>query len=143
MIGFDETITQSELNGVISLFCHFYKHQEIFDYSSDEIELDTCTLQILNGIYSDEELIAETPLKIKITDEQFPIQNYQLAFDYYNYKPDRDDEPPILKREYFPLELDSNGEAEISLDDTDVVYILLPNWELVTSFDKQLIREVQ
>jgi hypothetical protein len=143
MIGFDETITQSELNGVISLFCHFYKHQEIFDYSSDEIELDTCTLQILNGIYSDEELIAETPLKIKITDEQFPIQNYQLAFDYYNYKPDRDDEPPILKREYFPLELDSNGEAEISLDDTDVIYILLPNWELVTSFDKTLIQEVE
>ena len=143
MIGFDETITQSELNGVISLFCHFYKHQEIFDYSSDEIELDTCTLQILNGIYSDEELIAETPLKIKITDEQFPIQNYQLAFDYYNYKPDRDDEPPILKREYFPLELDSNGEAEISLDDTDVIYILLPNWELITSFDKTLIQEVE
>lgn len=143
MIGFDETITQSELNGVISLFCHFYKHQGIFDYSSDEIELDTCTLQILNGIYSDEELIAETPLKIKITDEQFPIQNYQLAFDYYNYKPDRDDEPPILKREYFPLELDSNGEAEISLDDTDVIYILLPNWELVTSFDKTLIQEVE
>lgn len=143
MIGFDETITQSELNGVISLFCHFYKHQEIFDYSSDEIELDTCTLQILNGIYSDEELIAETPLKIKITDEQFPIQNYQLAFDYYNYKPDRDDEPPILKREYFPLELDSNGEAEISLDDTDVIYILLPNWELITSFDKTLITEVE
>ena len=143
MIGFDETITQSELNGVISLFCHFYKHQEIFDYSSDEIELDTCTLQILNGIYSDEELIAETPLKIKITDEQFPIQNYQLAFDYYDYKPDNDDEPPVLQREYFDLELDSNGEAEIDFDDNDVVYILLPNWELVTSFDKPLITEVE
>ena len=143
MIGFNETITQSELNGVISLFCHFYKHQEIFDYSSDEIELDTCTLQILNGIYSDEELIAETPLKIKITDEQFPIQNYQLAFDYYDYKPDNDDEPPVLQREYFDLELDSNGEAEIDFDDNDVVYILLPNWELVTSFDKPLITEVE
>ena len=94
-ISFGGTITQSELNGVISLFCHFYKHQETFDYSDEEIGLDTCNLQILNGIYSDEELIVETPLTIKITDERFPIQNYQLAFDYYAYEPDLDDESPI------------------------------------------------
>ena len=140
-ISFGGTITQSELNGVISLFCHFYKHQETFDYSDEEIGLDTCNLQILNGIYSDEELIVETPLTVKITDERFPVQNYQLAFDYYAYEPDLDDEPPQLQRQYFDLTLDSNGEAEITLEDTDVIYIMLTNWELVTSFNKPIIEE--
>ena len=140
-ISFGGTITQSELNEVMSLFCHFYKHQETFDYSDEEIGLDTCDLQILNGIYSDEELIVETPLTVKITDERFPIQNYQLAFDYYAYEPDLDDELPQLQREYFDLTLDSNGEAEIDIEDTDVIYIMLTNWELVTSFDKPIIEE--
>ena len=140
-IGFTETITQRELNGIISIFCHFYRHQETFDYSDEEIGLDTCDLQILNGIYSDEELIVETPLTVKITDERFPIQNYQLAFDYYAYEPDLDDELPQLQREYFDLTLDSNGEAEIDIEDTDVIYIMLTNWELVTSFNKPIIEE--
>ena len=142
MIGFDETITQRELNGIISLFCHFYRHQETFEYDQEEIGFDTCNLQILNGIYSDEELIVETPLKVKISDERFPNQNYQLAFDYYSYNPDTDDELPQLQREYFDLTLDSNGEAEITIEDTDVIYIMLENWELVTSFDKPIIEEV-
>ena len=140
-IGFTETITQSELNGIISLFCHFYKHQETFDYDEETIELETCNLNILNGIYSDEELIVETPLTVKITDERFPIQNYQLAFDYYAYEPDLDDELPQLQREYFDLTLESNGEAEIDIEDTDVIYIMLTNWELVTSFNKPIIEE--
>ena len=141
MIGFGETITQSELNGIISLFCHFYRHQETFEYDQEEIGFDTCDLQILNGIYSDEELIVETPLKVKISEERFPNQNYQLAFDYYSYNPDTDDELPQLQREYFDLTLDSNGEAEITIEDTDVIYIMLENWELVTSFDKPIITE--
>ena len=141
-IEFEGTITQSELNGIISLFCHFYKHQETFDYSDEEIGLDTCDLQILNGIYSDEELIVETPLKIKITDERFPVQNYQIAFDYYAYEPDLDEEPPQLQRQYYPLTLDSDGVAEITIPDTDVIYIMLNNWELVTSFNKPIIEEV-
>ena len=140
-IGFTETITQSELNGIISLDCHFYRHQETFEYDQEEIGFDTCNLQILNGIYSDEELIVETPLKVKISDERFPNQNYQLAFDYYSYNPDTDDELPQLQREYFDLTLDSNGEAEINIPDTDVIYIMLENWELVTSFDKPIITE--
>jgi hypothetical protein len=141
MIGFGETITQAELNGIISLFCHFYRHQEPFEYDQEEIGFDTCNLQILNGIYSDEELIVETPLQVKVTDERFPNQNYQIAFDYYSYNPDTDDEPPVLQREYFDLTLDSNGEAEINIPDTDVIYIMLENWELVTSFDKPIITE--
>ena len=141
MIGFGETITQSELNGIISLFCHFYRHQETFEYDQEEIGFDTCDLQILNGIYSDEELIVETPLKLKISEERFPNQNYQIAFDYYSYNPDTDDELPQLQREYFDLTLDSNGEAEINIPDTDVIYIMLENWELVTSFDKPIITE--
>ena len=140
-ISFGSTITQDELNGVISLFCHFYKHQEIFDYDSEEIDFDTCTLKILNGIYSDEELIVETPLRVQITDEEFPIQNYQLAFDYYSYNPDTDNELPQLQRQYFPLILDENGIGEIDIEDTNVIYIQLTNWELVTSFDKPLITE--
>lgn len=140
-IEFGGTITQTELNGVISLFCQFYRHQEYFDYEDETIGLETCNIQILNGIYTDEELIAETPLQVKITDERFPNQNYQIAFDYYNYQPDTDDEPPILQRQYFQLELDSNGIAEITLDDTNVIYIMLNNWELVTSFNKPIITE--
>ena len=120
MIGFGETITQSELNGIISLFCHFYRHQETFEYDQEEIGFDTCDLQILNGIYSDEELIVETPLKLKISEERFPNQNYQIAFDYYSYNPDTDDELPQLQREYFDLTLDSNGEAEINIPDTAI-----------------------
>lgn len=141
-LEFGGTPTQAEINGVISLFCHFYKHQEIFEYDSEVIEFDTCNLQILNGIYSDEELIAETPLTVKITDEQFPNQNYKLAFDYYEYAPDTDDEPPVLQRQYFDLTLNSSGEAEITLPDVNVIYIQLANWELVTSFDKPIITEV-
>ena len=140
-ISFGGTITQSELNGVISLFCHFYKHQETFDYDEETIELETCNLNILNGIYSDEELIVETPLRLQISDELFPNQNYQIAFNYYAYEPDLDDEPPQLQRQYFDLTLDSNGEAEITLEDTDVIYIMLTNWELVTSFNKPIIEE--
>jgi hypothetical protein len=84
----------------------------------------------------------ETPLRIQITDERFPIQNYRIAFDYYNYKPDTDDELPTLQRQFFDLELDSDGIAEITLEDTDVIYIMFENWELVTSFDKPVIEEV-
>ena len=134
-VSFGGTITQAELNSAILLFCHFYKHQDLFEYSPEEIEF-------LNGIYSDEELIVETPLKVQILDERFPIQNYRLAFDYYNYKPDTDDELPALQRQFFDLELDENGIAEITLEDTDVIYIMLENWELVTSFDKPVIEEV-
>lgn len=141
-IEFEGTITQNELNGIISLFCHFYKHQETFDYSPDEIGFETCNLQIQNGIYSDEELIVETPLTLQITDERFPNQNYQIAFDYYAYNPDLDDEPPQLQREYFPLTLDEDGYAEITLEDTDIIYIMLENWELITTFDKPIITEV-
>lgn len=137
-IEFEGTITQSELNGIISLFCHFYKHQETFDYDPDEIPLETCNLQILNGIYTDEELITETPLRLQISDELFPNQNYQIAFNYYNYLPDTDEEPPILQRQYFDLTLDSDGVAEITIEDTEVIYIMLNNWELVTSFDKPI-----
>ena len=140
-IGFTETITQSELNGIISLFCHFYKHQETFDYDPEEIPLETCNLTILNGIYTDEELITETPLRLQISDELFPNQNYQIAFNYYSYEPDTDEEPPILQRQYFDLTLDSDGVAEITLEDTDVIYIMLTNWELVTSFNKPIIEE--
>lgn len=140
--GFEETLTQSDVNGLISLFCHYYKHQELFDYSSDMIGLETCNLEILNGLYSDEELIVESSLKLKLTEELAPNQSYKLAFDYYAYDPDMDDELPKVQRQYFDLTVASNGETEISLDDTDVFYILLENWELVTSFDKPIIEEV-
>ena len=141
-ISFGSTITQAELNGVISLFCHFYRHVETFDYTDEELEFDTCNLQILNGIYSDEELIVESPLKVKISEERFPIQNYKIGVSYYSYEPDTDDELPLLQKGYLDLTLDSNGVGEVEFDDADVVYIMLDAWELVTTFDKPLITEV-
>ena len=140
-MSFGSTPTQAEINGIISLFCHFYEHHEDFEYSPETIEFDTCKLQILNGIYSDEELIVETPLKLKITNEKFPCQNYYLAVNYYSYLPDTDDQLPQLQREYMPLTL-NDGIAELDFDDSDVVYIMLSNWELVTKFDKPVITEV-
>jgi len=140
-IAFGSTPSQAEINAVISLFCHFYEHHESFDYSDDVVELDTCKFQVLNGIYSDEELIVETPLKVKITDELFPCQSYYLAVDYYCYEPDTDNLLPQLQRKYFPLSL-NDGVAEIDFDDSSVVYIMLSNWELVTKFDKPVISEV-
>lgn len=140
-MSFGSTPTQAEINGVISLFCHFYEHHEDFEYSPETIEFDTCNLQILNGIYSDEELIVETPLKLKITNEKFPCQNYYLAVNYYSYLPDTDDQLPQLQREYMPLTL-NDGIAELNFNDSDVVYIMLSNWELVTKFDKPVITEV-
>ena len=140
-IAFGSTPSQAEINAVISLFCHFYEHHESFDYSDDVVELDTCKFQVLNGIYSDEELIVETPLKFKITDELFPCQSYYLAVDYYCYEPDTDNLLPQLQRKYFPLSL-NDGVAEIDFDDSSVVYIMLSNWELVTKFDKPVISEV-
>ena len=140
-LSYGSTITQAELNGIISLFCHFYEHHEPFEYSDEKIELDTCNLEILNGIYSDEELIVETPLKVKVSDEEFPCQRYFLAVNYYSYLPDTDDVLPQLQRGYFPLEL-NEGIAEIDFEDSDVVYIMLDNWELVTKFDKPIITEV-
>ena len=141
-ISFGSTPTQAEINGVISLFCHFYEHHENFDYQTGEIKFDVCTLEILNGIYSDEELIVESPLKVKISDEEFSNQNYILAVNYYSYGPDTDDVLPQLKRDYFSLGLNEDNIAEIDFDDEDVVYIMLDNWELVTKFDKPLITEV-
>ena len=140
-MSFGSTPTQAEINGIISLFCHFYEHHEDFEYSPETIEFDTCKLQILNGIYSDEELIVETPLQIKITNEKFPCQNYYLAVNYYSYLPDTDDQLPQLQREYMPLTL-NEGIAELDFNDSDVVYIMLSNWELVTKFDKPVITEV-
>jgi hypothetical protein len=140
-LAFGSTPSQAEINAVISLFCHFYEHHENFDYSDDVVEFDTCKLQILNGIYSDEELIVETPLRVKITDELFPCQSYYLAVDYYSYEPDTDNLLPQLQRKYFPLTV-NNGVAEIDFDDADVVYIMLTNWKLVTKFDKPVITEV-
>ena len=140
-LEYGSTPTQAEINGVISLFCHFYEHHEDFEYSPETIEFDTCKLQILNGIYSDEELIVETPLQIKITNEKFPCQNYYLAVNYYSYLPDTDDQLPQLQREYMPLTL-NEGIAELDFNDSDVVYIMLDNWELVTKFDKPVITEV-
>ena len=140
-IAFGSTPSQAEINAVLSLFCHFYEHHESFEYSDDVVELDTCKLQILNGIYSDEELIVEAPLKVKITDELFPYQSYYLAVDYYCYDPDTDNLLPQLQRKYFPLSL-NDGVAEIDFDDNEVVYIMLTNWRLVTKFDKPVITEV-
>ena len=133
-----DTITQAELNGVIALFCHFYQHHETFAYTPDEMELDCCKFQILNGIYSDEELIVETPLRLSITDERFPNQNYMLGISYYSYTPDTDNLLPELKREYFELD-PTNPVIEF---DNDVVYIMLDNWDFVTKFDKPIIEEV-
>ena len=140
-LEFGSTPSQAEINAVISLFCHFYEHHESFDYSDDVVEFDTCKLQVLNGIYSDEELIVETPLKVKITDELFPCQSYHLAMDYYSYEPDTDNLLPQLQRKYFPLSL-NDSVAEIDFDDSSVVYIMLTNWKLVTKFDKPVITEV-
>ena len=136
-----DTMTQAEINGIISVFCHYYEHHETFEYTDETIEFDNCDLTILNGIYSDEELIVETPLKVQVSNERFPSQNYYLACDYYSYAPDMDDELPILKRDYYPLTLDENNTAEIDFNDADVVYIMLNNWELVTKFDKTVIKE--
>lgn len=137
-IQFGRDATQDEINGVISLFCHFYEHHESFNYTDEEIEFDTCKLQILNGIYSDEELIVETPLKLRITDELFECQRYFLGISYYSYTPDTDNLLPELKREYFEID-PTDGEIEF---DNNVVYIMLDNWELVTKFDKPVIKEV-
>jgi hypothetical protein len=135
-----DTLTQADINGLISVFCQFYEYHETFDYASDLIEFDNVDLQIQNGIYSDEELISESPLKVKISNETFPNQRYIIGFDYYSYEPDSDDDLPELKRDYFDLEPDSNGVAEVEFDD-DVLYIKLENWELVTKFDKPVIME--
>ena len=140
-LSFGSTPTQAEINAVISLFCHFYEHHERFDYTDETMELDTCKLKILNGIYTDEELIVETPLKVYISDEKFNCQSYYLAVNYYKYGPDSDDLLPQLQREYLPLSL-VGGYMEIDFDDADVVYIKLDNWELVTKFDKPIIEEV-
>ena len=140
-LAFGSTPSQAEINAVISLFCHFYEHHESFDYSDDMVELDTCKFQVLNGIYSDEELIVETPLKVKIADGLFPFQSYYLAVDYYSYEPDTDNLLPQLQRKYFPLSL-NDSVAEIDFDDNEVVYIMLSNWRLVTKFDKPVISEV-
>lgn len=140
-MSFGSTPTQAEINAVISLFCHFYEHHENFDYRAGEIDFDTCSLEIMNGIYSDEELIVETPLKVKISDEKFPCQNYLLAVDYYSYLPDTDNKLPQLQREYFPLQLNGSNYI-VDFGDADVVYIMLSNWELVTKFDKPIITEV-
>ena len=78
-IGFGSTMTPAEINGFISVFCHFYEHHEDFDYSDDVIEFDTCNLEILNGLYSDEELIVETPLKVKIS----PFTNLLIFFIFF------------------------------------------------------------
>lgn len=136
-----DTLSDAEINGIISVFCHYYEHHEPFEYDEESIELENCNLRILNGIYSDEELIVETPLKVLVNDERFPNQNYFLACDYYSYVPDMDDVSPVLKRDYFELVLDDNGIAEISFDDADVVYIMLNNWELITKFNKPVIKE--
>lgn len=140
-LSYGSTPKQAEINGVISLFCHFYEHHESFEYSDEVMEFDTCDLQIINGIYSDEELIVETPLRVKITDELFPCQSYYLAVDYYSYEPDTDNLLPQLQRKYFPLTV-NEGIAEIDFDDSSVVYIMLTNWKLVTKFDKPVITEV-
>jgi hypothetical protein len=140
-LEFGSTPTQAEINAVISLFCHFYEHHETFEYTDDVIEFDTCKLQVLNGIYSDEELIVEAPLQISVSDELFNCQSYYLAVDYYSYEPDTDNLLPQLQRKYFPLTV-NNGVAEIDFDDADVVYIMLSNWRLVTKFDKPVITEV-
>lgn len=136
-----DILTDAEINGIISVFCHFYEHHETFEYDEEIIELDNCTIRIINGIYSDEELIVETPLKLQIIDERFPNQNYFLACDYFSYVPDTDDVLPVLKRDYFKLVLDEENVAEIDFGDAEVVYIMLNNWELVTQFDKPVIKE--
>ncbi len=140
-LSYGSTPTQAEINGVISLFCHFYEHHEDFEYTDEVLEFDTCDLQILNGIYSDEELIVEPPLKVKITNELFDCQTYYIGINYYSYGPDTDNLLPPLQRGYFPLEV-NDGIGEIDFNDEDVVYIMLDNWELVTKFDKPVIAEV-
>lgn len=136
-----DTLTQEEINGIISIFCHFYEHHETFNYTNETIELDTCDIQILNGIYSDEELISELPLQIRVTNEEFECQRYLLAVDYYSYDPDTDNILPALNRKFFEVNL-IDGVGEINFDGEDVVYIMLSNWTWVTKYDKPIITEV-
>lgn len=136
-----DILTQEEINGIISVFCNYYEHHESFEYSDEVIELETCDVEILNGIYSDEELIVENHLNVKISEERFPNQNYFLAFDYFSYIPDTDDELPVLKHDYFELVLDRDNVAKIDFGDVDVVYIMLENWDLITKFNKPVLIE--
>lgn len=135
-----DTLTQADINGLISVFCQFYEYHETFDYSKDIIEFDNVDLQIQNGIYTDEELIVESTLQVKMSNETFPNQRYFIGFDYYSYLPDSDDDLPPLLHDFFELELDEDGVAEVEFEN-DVIYIKLENWELITKFNKPVTTE--
>ena len=135
-----ENITQAELNAVISVFKHFHQDKETI--TPNELnELEDCTFEFTNGIYTNEEYIFENNIECKIIkDHNYDLgEHYQIACKYYEYGIDPDDETaPELKSGIFDLEPQGDNIYKSTLD-SDVIYMQLTNIVLITRYDNKII----
>ena len=132
MFNIGDTLTQAQINGVISLYCNLHYDVFSFDYTDEVINTPFCNLQILNGLYSDEELIIEDSLDVLIT-EQDEICNFYLKLKYYDYDADEDDRNSImLKEDVFLIE---DGKVNFN----KMTYIMLDDWKLIVRYNKPFI----
>ena len=133
MFDVGDALKQSEINGIISLYCLLHVNTVNFDYTDEIIETPYCNLQILNGIYSDEELIVEDKLKVAVTNPMNEYCNFYLKLKYYDYDADEDpSNTPTLKEDTFLIE---NNEIQFG----KMVYIMITDWKLIIRYNKSTI----
>lgn len=133
MFNVGDTLSQAEINGLMSLYCNLHANIVSFDYTDEVIETPYCNLQIMSGLYTDEELIVEDTLEVSITEPTIENCNYYLKINYYDYDADQEsDNILILKEGVFLIE---NGKINFN----KMTYIMLNEWKLVVKYNKPCI----
>ena len=130
-------LTQKEINAYISAFKEFHRDIETIDNVTGVNQLENCTFELIDYINTNEELIFEEKLRMKIIPEADLSQNYILEFKGYQYTID-EDEPtkPTIQTSYLPLIHVSDNIYENETP-FDVIYVLPEDMKLVTKYNKR------
>lgn len=136
----NSNITQSELNGIISVFKHFHQDKDIIQDPYGVNECQYSTFEFINSIPTNEELIFENEIICNI-NKHTPInlgEHYQIRADYYEYDLDNDPNTyPVLKSKIFDLSPVGDNKYKCVLD-SPVIYMQPSNIILITRYDGKI-----
>lgn len=131
-------LTQSQINGIISVFKEFFYEGEDIPNPTDINELSGCSFEFIDYINSNEELIFEDKIKCRIIQNIDLGQTYKLQFLAYHYTIDStidgDGLKPTLQSKTITLTEQEDNIFTYNVGET--MYILPSNIQLFTYYNK-------